>query len=114
VALSGLRRPGRRLLGLSGRLGRPLLAGLATTLFLRPLLTWLRLPALLALLLLALAHAISSCRMSSSLEGPQLFPPRGEGRVGVFECLNIWPVGAIPVARQRDFTGCRNSATAWH
>jgi hypothetical protein len=45
-------------LGLTGRLRRPLLAGLATTLLLRPLLTWLRLPALIALLLLALAHSI--------------------------------------------------------
>ena len=59
AALSGLRRPrSRLLLGLTGRLGRPLLAGLATTLLLRPLLTWLRLPALLAVLLLALAHSI--------------------------------------------------------
>src|SRR5258708_38042885 len=58
AALSGLGRPrGGLVLGLSGRLGRPLLAGLAT-LLLRKALTRLRLPALLAHLLLALAHTI--------------------------------------------------------
>jgi hypothetical protein len=45
-------------LGLSGRLLPRRLAGLAT-LLLRESLTWLRLPALLAHLLLALAHTIS-------------------------------------------------------
>jgi hypothetical protein len=44
-------------LGLTGRLRRPVLARLAATLLLRPLLAWLRLPALVALFLLALAHA---------------------------------------------------------
>jgi hypothetical protein len=53
-ALSGLGRPGvRPLLGLSALLARPLLTGLA--LLARPLLG-LRLPALLAVTLLALAH----------------------------------------------------------
>jgi hypothetical protein len=58
AALSGLSRPrGRLLLGLTGWLRWPLLARLASALLLRPLLAWLRLPALLAVLLLALAHA---------------------------------------------------------
>src|SRR2546425_13089946 len=57
AALSGLGRPRGRLLRLTGRLGRPILAWLAATLLLWPLLAWLRLPALVAVLLLALAHA---------------------------------------------------------
>src|SRR3989442_8666439 len=58
VALSGLRcRPRGRLLRLTRRLRRPVLAWLAATLLLRPLLARLRLPALVAVLLLALAHA---------------------------------------------------------
>src|SRR5260370_27088084 len=72
VAPSGLGRPrGRLVLGLTGRLRRPLLAGLATTLLLRPLLTWLGLPALIALLLLALAHSIPPVE-NSRLKGPQV------------------------------------------
>ncbi|HVH65251.1 MAG TPA: hypothetical protein VM674_04380 [Candidatus Acidoferrum sp.] len=55
MALSGLRRPrGRLRLGLSALLAGPLLARLATLLP-RPLLG-LRLPALLVVTLLALAH----------------------------------------------------------
>src|SRR6266566_546003 len=57
AALSGLRRPRGRLLRLAGRLRGPVLARLAATLLLRPLLARLRLPALVAVLLLALAHA---------------------------------------------------------
>src|SRR5207247_7041963 len=56
VALSGLRRPRGRLLRLTGRLRGPVLARLVATLLLRPLLARLRLPALVAVLLLALAH----------------------------------------------------------
>src|ERR1700730_3974672 len=56
AALSGLRRPGGRLvLGLVALLARPLLARLGAALLARPRLR-LRLPALIALLLLALAH----------------------------------------------------------
>ena len=57
MALSGLRRPRGRLLRLTRRFGGPILARLAATLLLRPLLAWLRLPALVAVVLLALAHA---------------------------------------------------------
>src|ERR1700736_3826004 len=86
VALSGLRRPRRRLvLGLIALLAGPLLARLAA-LLLGPRLR-LRLPALLALLLLALAHR-SSCRMNSELEGPH--------RVGVAECIDYMALRRIP------------------
>src|ERR1700694_143630 len=56
AALSGLRRPGGRLvLGLVALLAWPLLARLGAALLARPRLRS-RLPALVALLLLALAH----------------------------------------------------------
>src|SRR2546425_1579488 len=113
AALSGLRRPGRRLLlGLIALLAGPLGARLAT-LLLRPLLR-LRLPALLAVLLLALAHRFSSCRMNSVLEGPQTFPPP-LGRVGWGSpsASTIWPLAPFRIVRQRDFTRYRKSATAW-
>src|SRR6202165_2027693 len=56
AALSGLRRPsGRLVLGLVALLAWPLLARLGAALLARPRLR-LRLPALVALLLLALAH----------------------------------------------------------
>src|SRR5438270_2288147 len=85
AALSGLRRPsGRLVLGLIALLAGPLLAGLAT-LLLGPLLR-LRLPALFALLLLALAHRFSSCRMNSELEGLTL----------AAECIDYMSVRAIP------------------
>src|SRR5258708_2631011 len=56
AALAGLRRPGGRLvLGLVALLARPLLARLGAALLARPRLG-LRLPALFAVFLLALAH----------------------------------------------------------
>src|ERR1700687_437942 len=67
AALSGLRRPGRRLLlGLVALLAWPLLARLGATLLARPRLR-LRLPALFAVLLLALAHQFLL---------PEIDPPR--------------------------------------
>src|ERR1700737_2375956 len=103
AALSGLRRPrGRLVLGLIALLARPLLARLAT-LLLGPRLR-LRLPALLALLLLALAHR-SSCRMNSA--------SRALLRWGSPSASTIWPFAEFRIVRQRDFTRYRNSATGW-
>src|SRR5437899_8572138 len=113
AALSGLRRPGRRLLlGLVALLAGPLRARLAT-LLLRPLLR-LRLPALLAVLLLALAHRCSSCRMNSVLEALRLSLPCW-GRVGWGSpsASTIWRLAPFRIVRQRDFTRYRKSATAW-
>src|SRR3989442_1383695 len=86
AALSGLRRPRGRLLRLTGRLGRPILAWLAATLLLRPLLAWLRLPALVAVLLLALAHAkfLLPNEFVASRASPR--PPSES---------NIWPEGVF-------------------
>src|ERR1700716_762298 len=86
AALSGLRRPRGRLLRLTGRLRRPVLARLAATLLLRPLLARLRLPALVALLLLALAHA--------NFLLPNEFVPRGPQRVS--ECIDYMAIRGIP------------------
>src|SRR2546425_9387111 len=87
VALSGLRcRPRGRLLRLTGRLRGPVLARLAATLLLRPLLARLRLPALVAVLLLALAHAKFLLPNKSVAPGALVRPPSES---------NIWPEGVF-------------------
>jgi len=94
AALSGLGRPRGRLLRLTGRLRRPVLAWLAATLLLRPLLAWLRLPALVAVLLLALAHAKFLLPNEFVASGLNL-------SVGSPSESNIWPEGCFvrPSAR---------------
>src|ERR1700736_5591181 len=94
TALTGLRRPRRRLvLGLIALLAGPLLARLAA-LLLGPRLR-LRLPALLALLLLALAHR-SSCRMNSDSSSLTVSLPAGEGRVWFSESIAYMSLRVIP------------------
>src|SRR5256714_468017 len=86
AALSGLRRPRGRLLRLTGRLRGPVLARLAATLLLRPLLARLRLPALVAVLLLALAHAKFLLPNKFVAPGALVRPPSES---------NIWPEGVF-------------------
>src|SRR5712691_10533739 len=88
AALSGLRRPGGRLvLGLVALLAWPLLARLGAALLARPRLR-LRLPALFAALLLALAHqlllAVRSASEAGRLRVHGLYerPGRSERAVG--------------------------------
>src|SRR5438093_9697354 len=102
AVLSRLRRPQARLrLGLVALLAGPLLAGLSA-LFPRPLLG-LRLPALVALPLLALAHR-SSYRNDFSSIGPCS---------GLPSASTICLVAVARIVRRRDFTRCRRLATAW-
>lgn len=107
AALSGLRRPRRRLgLGLVSLLARPLLTRLATLLT-RPLLR-LRLAGLLALPLFALAVV----RLHYEFLLPDEFE-LGYLKSRSPECIDYMAASAVSNGRWQDFTGYRRSATGW-